>query len=54
MSVMSKIRIPAEPLLADRVRHALAPQSRRAERSSPETKSRFLYTETSLCEAGQT
>ncbi len=54
MSVMSKMRMPrSRSALTVSVTPSL-PQSRRPPSPSPETKSRFLYTDTSLCDAGQT
>jgi hypothetical protein len=53
MSVMSKMRTPRRRSLLT-VSIAVVPQSMRARRSSPEMKRRFRYTETSLCDAGQT
>ena len=53
MSVMSKIRMPRRRSALTVSLTPCAPQSSRPEVPSPDTKSRFLYTETSLCEAGQ-
>ena len=44
----------AQPVLADRLRHALDAAIDAPVCPSPDTNSRFLYTDTSLCDAGQT
>ena len=54
MSLMSKMRIPRSRSLLTVSFTPWVPQSSLAPRSSPETNSRFRYTETSLCEAGHT
>src|SRR5438093_11150090 len=53
MSVMSKIRIPRNRAALTESCTPSVPQSRRPDMPSPDTNSRFLYTETSLCDAGQ-
>ena len=53
MSVMSKMRIPRSRIALTESCTPSLPQSRRPPVPSPETKSRFLYTDTSLCDAGQ-
>src|SRR5918998_4764279 len=54
MSVISKIRIPRSRSLLTVSSTPWMPQSSRAERFSPDTNRRFRYTDTSLCDAGQT
>ena len=53
MSVMSKMRTPRRRSLLTVSRTPAALQSSRPLFPSPDTKSRFLNTETSLCDAGQ-
>jgi hypothetical protein len=52
-SLMSKMRTPRRRSALTVSRTPPAPQSRRPSFPSPETKRRFLYTLTSLCDAGQ-
>src|SRR6476469_3198577 len=54
MSLMSKIRSPRSRALLTVSGTPSVPQSSRPESPSPETNSRFRYTDTSLCDAGQT
>src|SRR5690606_1774747 len=54
LSLMSKIRRPLRRSVPTPSDTPCAPQSGLPESPSPETKTRFRYTETSLCEAGQT
>ena len=53
MSLMSKMRRPRSRSVLTVSWTPCTPQSSRPEFPSPETKSRFLKTETSLCDAGQ-
>ncbi len=53
MSVMSKMRRPRRRSVLTVSFTPWAPQSRRPLVPSPDTNSRFLYTDTSLCDAGQ-
>ncbi len=53
MSVMSKMRSPGSRSWLTVSFTPCAPQSSRPLFPSPETKSRFLKTDTSLCDAGQ-
>ncbi len=54
MSVTSKIRIPRSRSWLTVSRTPCVPQSVRPFRASPETNSNLRYTETSLCDPGQT
>src|SRR3990170_1056151 len=54
MSLMSKMRMPRSRSWLTESGTPCRPQSRRPLVDSPETNSRCLYTETSLCEPGQT
>src|SRR6266496_1379827 len=54
MSVMSKMRIPRSRSWLTVSATPCVPQSVRPFSASPDTNSRFRYTETSLCDPGQT
>ena len=54
MSAMSKIRMPRSRAVLTESCTPRVPQSSRPPVPSPDTNSRFLYTDTSLCDAGQT
>ena len=54
MSLMSKIRMPRSRSRLTASSTPSVPQSSRPPRPSPDTNMRSPYTETSLCDAGQT
>ena len=54
MSLMSKMRSPRSRSLLTVSCTPCAPQSMRPLSPSPDTNSRFRYTDTSLCDAGHT
>lgn len=54
ISAMSKMRMPRSRAALTESCTPCVPQSSRPPIPSPDTNSRFLYTDTSLCDAGHT